>query len=379
MMLSGHPDQVPSAAFSPDGRRIVTASNDKTARIWDAATGQQLMVLKHADLVELAAFSPDGRSIVTASDDNIARIWDASTPAIETQIGWAAAAQFEALPTSERFQLGLPAPPDMRQWPVNNSKCDASAAAPYDPDRRAAGFMLEQIVTDIAVGACANLDIRSDGEARALYQQGRALMANGKFSAAGGDFEQAVARRYRAARVDLGLLLSRPSAGMLDIQRAIALFEQAWTDGVSMAAFELGNLYEHGIRSGTNNEYLLAPDETRAWFWYQKAGDAGEPNALARFAARSDGAAFSEQNAAKRKSYWLESFKYYAAAADRARSEDWPDDAWRNWRYRRASLARLLAREGMMPEIANAYEDVGTRYAPPPTMWERVTSLFALR
>jgi TPR repeat protein len=235
--------------------------------------------------------------------------------------------------------------------------------------------MLEQIVANIAAGDCANLDIRSDGEARALYQQGRALLASGKFSTAGADFEQAVARRYRAARVDLGLLLSRPSAGMLDIPRAISLFEQAWADGVTKAAFELGNFYEHGVkRSDQNNEYLLAPDETRAWLWYQKAGDAGEPNALARFAARNDGAAFAEQNAAKRNSYWLASFKYYAAAADRARSEDWPDDAWRNWRYRRASLARLLAREGMMPQIAAAYEDVRTRYAPPPTVWERLTS-----
>jgi WD40 repeat protein/serine/threonine protein kinase len=374
MLLSGHTDQVASAAFSLDGRRIVTASSDKTARIWDAATGQQLMVLKHLDLVEVAAFSPDGRSIVTASDDNIARIWDANTPALEIQIGWAAAAQFDALPRSERFQLGLPAAPEVRQWPVNDSKCDASAAAPYDPDRRAAGLMLDHIVTDIAVGACTNIDRRSDGEARALYQKGRALMANGKFSAASADFEKAVARGYRAARVDLGLLLSGPSGGMLDTRRAISLYEQAWADGVTIAAFELGNLYEHGVnRSNKSSEYVLVPDETRAWSWYQKASDAGEPNALARFAAKNDGAAFSEENAAKRNSYWLESFKYYAAAADRARSEDWPDDAWRNWRYRRASLARLLARDGMMPQTADAYENVRTRYAPPPTVWERLT------
>ena len=131
-----------------------------------------------------------------------------------------------------------------------------------------------------------------------------------------------------------------------------------------MAAFELGSLYEHGVnRSDKNSEYVLAPDPARAWVWYQKAGDAGEPNALARFAARADGAAFAEENTAKKNSYWLESFKYYAAAVDRARSEDWPDDAWRDWRYRRASLARLLAREGMMQEIADAYEDVRTRYS----------------
>ena len=45
----------------------------------------------------------------------------------------------------------------------------------------------------------------------------------------------------------------------------------------------------------------------------------------------------------------------YQAAAERARLEDWPDDAWKHWRYRRASLARVLAQEGMMPEVAHAY------------------------
>ena len=49
-MLSGHGDDVFSAAYSPDGTRIVTASEDKTARIWDAHTGAQLAVLSgHGD------------------------------------------------------------------------------------------------------------------------------------------------------------------------------------------------------------------------------------------------------------------------------------------------------------------------------------------
>jgi hypothetical protein len=54
----------------------------------------------------------------------------------------------------------------------------------------------------------------------------------------------------------------------------------------------------------------------------------------------------------------LESFKKYAAATEFARREDWPDDAWRNWRYRRASLARLLAREGMMHQSADAAAEI---------------------
>ena len=79
-VLSGHNGLVISAAFSPDGRRIVTASGDQTARIWDAATATPLAMLSgHSDGVVTAAFSPDGRRIVTASVDQTARIWDAAT------------------------------------------------------------------------------------------------------------------------------------------------------------------------------------------------------------------------------------------------------------------------------------------------------------
>ena len=68
---------VTSAAFSPDGSRIVTASWDNTARIWDAATAKEIAVLRgHDYCVSSAAFSPDGSRIVTASEDKTARIWD---------------------------------------------------------------------------------------------------------------------------------------------------------------------------------------------------------------------------------------------------------------------------------------------------------------
>jgi predicted NACHT family NTPase len=65
--LGGH-GYLKSAAFSPDGSRIVTASQDRTARIWDAASTKEIAILRgHDAAVRSAAFSPDGSRIITAS------------------------------------------------------------------------------------------------------------------------------------------------------------------------------------------------------------------------------------------------------------------------------------------------------------------------
>ena len=79
-VLKSHKNWILSAAFSPDGRRIVTAGWDDTARVWDSETGRELHVLKGHNSVNCSAtFSPDGRHIVTASHDETARVWDGET------------------------------------------------------------------------------------------------------------------------------------------------------------------------------------------------------------------------------------------------------------------------------------------------------------
>lgn len=75
-----HKGEVTSATFSPDGTRILTTSEDRTARLWDARTGQPLgapMVHEHS--VVSGAFSPDGARVITGAYNGSARIWDATT------------------------------------------------------------------------------------------------------------------------------------------------------------------------------------------------------------------------------------------------------------------------------------------------------------
>ena len=75
-----HKDAVLSASFSRDGTRVVTASRDQSARIWDVRTGQPIgAALQHKGVVNSASFSPDGTRAVTVSADTTARIWDANT------------------------------------------------------------------------------------------------------------------------------------------------------------------------------------------------------------------------------------------------------------------------------------------------------------
>jgi eukaryotic-like serine/threonine-protein kinase len=375
-VLSGHDDSVFAAAFSRDGSRIVTASRDKSARIWDARTGAQLTVLSgHRDALASAAYSPDSAHIVTASADNTARIWDASVPAdIAAQIVWDAAAEVDPLPKFDRNQLGIPPDSRIRTWESGGSACDLRAAAFYDPSRLTAGLLLEQINIGSANEACSAETVNPRHAARLDYEFGRALLAKGNVSQAQRQFELAMANGYHAARVDLADLLLETTMETLDPGRVLSLYEKAWQEGVPIAAFKIGRLYEYGSPASAASEKRVAlrPDAFKAWLWYQKGADAGEPNALARFAERDEKVALAEEDASKRTVLLLQAFSHYAIAARRAYEEDWPNDAWKYWRYRRASLARLLAREGMMQRVADAYSKVLEHRPPQQTLWVQI-------
>jgi len=74
-----HADRVVTTAFSSDGRLVATASSDRTAKVWEVATGRLIATLPHTGSVWSVRFSPDSSRLATANLLGMAGIWDAAT------------------------------------------------------------------------------------------------------------------------------------------------------------------------------------------------------------------------------------------------------------------------------------------------------------
>ena len=78
---------IESVVFAPDGATLITGGNDRTARLWNTATGAEIRRFEgHKRGVQSVAFAPNGATLLIGSDDGTARLWDAATGMLEYEI-----------------------------------------------------------------------------------------------------------------------------------------------------------------------------------------------------------------------------------------------------------------------------------------------------
>jgi eukaryotic-like serine/threonine-protein kinase len=106
LRLNGHSEWVLSVAFSMDGQRIVTGGDDSTARVWEAASGRELLTLKARNAIKSVGFSRDGHRIVSGSVDNTAIVWEAARP--EQVAAWQQEERAAVLDRGRRFHPVVP-------------------------------------------------------------------------------------------------------------------------------------------------------------------------------------------------------------------------------------------------------------------------------
>ncbi|MBD2737435.1 hypothetical protein H6H03_26725, partial [Nostoc paludosum FACHB-159] len=78
--LKGHSDSVNAVAVTPNGQQVISASWDKTLKVWNLATGEELFTLKgHSDSVNAVAVTPNGQQVISASWDKTLKVWNLAT------------------------------------------------------------------------------------------------------------------------------------------------------------------------------------------------------------------------------------------------------------------------------------------------------------
>jgi len=164
--FQGHNNFVKSCVYSPDGQTVLSASKDNTLKLWDVITGECIHTFEdHTSAVWDCTYSPDGQTILSASHDNTLKLWDISTrKCIYTFKGhtdWVSSCAYS--PDSQTILSGS-RDNTLKLWDIKTKKCirtievflDINCDCGYSPDGQtifsASHNMLK--LWDVATGEC---------------------------------------------------------------------------------------------------------------------------------------------------------------------------------------------------------------------------------
>lgn len=236
--LEGHADVVLSVAWSPDGNRLATASQDKTARLWEWPSGKELRAFKdHSDAVTGIAFAPDGKSVYTASLDHNVRRFDAETGAVmRIFTGHADVVNALAVSPDGHRVVTSGAEPNLRWWNPD----DGNTVNNNGGHNAAVNSIVFSKDGKLVASASADKTVRiwdggSTGPQRALegdpdWVYAVAISPDNKFTAGGG--ADGVVRLWESATGRLRLLLlAWPSDPVGSPAEWLTLIPEGYYDG----------------------------------------------------------------------------------------------------------------------------------------------------
>jgi len=168
-VLEGHGDWVRAVAVTPDGRTVVSGSDDCTVRVWDLATGQARTLEGHGGLVNAVALTADGRTAVSGSDDHTVRVWDLATgEVVRTLEGHGGLVNAVGLPADGRTAVSGSSDNRLRVWDLATGQArtleghrNVVRAVAVTPDGRTAVSASDDFsvrVWDLATGESRTLE-----------------------------------------------------------------------------------------------------------------------------------------------------------------------------------------------------------------------------
>jgi WD40 repeat protein len=371
-VLTAKDGPVNSVKFSPDGHRLATASEEATTRVWDVATGAPLSSVTEPDSVLSTAWSPDGRRIVTGSEDHSARIWDIGSkrPAV-VLTGHGGSVRAAVYSPDGRHILTGSEDKTARLWNVLTGRQSAILgghtgpvySAAYSPDGR-------RVVTGSGDSTVRIWDATTAKPVAVLYGH-TGVVYSAVYSPDGRQIASSSADRttriWNAATGDETAVLSGHQGKVFSViyspdGRQIATASEDTTARIAAAPGDVplssqiqwAQAAQFDPLSDTQRAQLGLPADRREGRLSGRVASGGKAMQLANGARQAERQALAETSRSRRNARLLSAFRSYAAAVKEADSEHWPSDASRVLRYRRATLARLLARDGMMQDVVKA-------------------------